>query len=49
MQLSIIKLVGPAFVASLILLLLDSVGVPLEFIIAGALFVGWVLGRTVEV
>jgi hypothetical protein len=44
----LIKLAGPAFLTFLIAIILhDSVGVPVEFLFAICMFVGWVLGRTV--
>jgi hypothetical protein len=45
MQSFIFKLILPAWVASLGLLLAYDLGVPMEFIVAFAMFIGWILGR----
>lgn len=49
MQLSIFKLILPAWVGEVILMVLYELGVPMEFIIAFAMFIGWVLGRNVKI
>jgi len=45
MQSFIFKLALPSWVFSIILLILYEIGLPVIFVIAFALFGGWVLGR----
>jgi hypothetical protein len=49
MRSSIFKLIVPAWVAVVILLILYEWGIPMEFITIAALFIGWVLGRNVDI
>ena len=43
MRSSIFKLLIPAFIVSLILVMLDDMGMPIEFIVAGAMSAGFIL------
>jgi hypothetical protein len=46
---ALLRLIVPAWVAILVLLVAYDLGVPMEFIVAFAMFAGWVLGRNVEI